>query len=139
MAARLKAWKLAARFCDASLLYKAHLALWLLNTRAALEAADTCRNGDASAATLASAFGLTAAREERPAFTPPPYWPALTAEALHHIHEAALEILAPRLLPATARQLRGWLAVAEASAARDLPSRFARPIFAEAPAPLPLP
>lgn len=117
---RLRGWKLAVQLLDARTLYKAHFALWLLNTLAACGAADAVLDGDAPPAQLAGAFGLEAGRGARPAFAPPPYWPGLTAASLRRIHETGLKTLAYRTSPAMAARLRHWLEAAEAVAARDL-------------------
>ena len=117
---RLKGWKLAVQVLDAGTLYKAHFALWLLNTVAACGAADMVLDGDAPPATLAGAFGLEAGRGTRPVFTPPPHWPELTAAAVQRIHETGLRTLAYRINPAMAARLRLWLGEAETMAARDL-------------------
>lgn len=119
---RLKSWKLAARLLDAGTLYKAHLALWLLNALAVYEADVPVLDGDAPPAQLAGNFGVAAGRMAPPPFTPPPFWPSLSPEELHHIHETALAILSPRLSPALVLRLQGWLTAAAAAAARDLHS-----------------
>jgi hypothetical protein len=126
-------WMRKARRLEPRVLYRAMLALWLLNTARALPEAGLVLDADDAPEALAGAFGLALAPEApRPSAT-------LRTRPLMHLaeiracHDAGLAAVAPWVDPALAGRLGYWLAAAEAEAACDLAPGLAIPTLARAP------
>jgi hypothetical protein len=129
----VNAWMRKARRLEPRTLYRAMLALWLLNTANALPAAALVLNADDPPEALASAFGLALAPEPpRPAATLHAR-PLLLLSEIRASHDTARAAIAPHIDPALRAQLESWLAAAEAEAANDLAPGRAIPTLARAP------
>jgi len=129
----VNAWMRKARRLEPLVLYRAMLALWLLNTAHALPEAGLVLDADDPPEALAGAFGLGLTPEApRPAAT-------LRARPLLHLaeiracHDAGLTAIASWIDPALRGRLEVWLAAAEAEASRDLAPELPIPTLALAP------
>jgi hypothetical protein len=108
---RLKYWYRIVRRMAPAMLYRAHFALWVLNTSRALPHAGVVLEGGEAAAAL----GLAVA-DKRPLGARLSVRPGLGLEDVRAAHDLAL-----RGLPAEVRlPLARWVAPAEAQAAQDL-------------------
>jgi hypothetical protein len=119
---RLKSWLRGIWAIDPLTIYKASLALWLLNVMHAVPADVMLLDGDASSAEIAAPFGLDIGDTLRPATAPLPHIPGLTLTDVHDCHEAAYTVCAAYLDAPTRNRLKNWIAAAETEAARDLPT-----------------
>jgi len=127
----LNGWMRRARRMEPRMLYRATLALWLLNTASALPEAELVLDADAPPAELASQFGLELApAEQRPAATLRQR-PLMTLAEIRACHGIGLKALAPE--PDLRNRLEFWLAAAEAEAARDLAPELDIPTLPRAP------
>jgi len=113
---RLKFWIRAVRLMPPATLYKAHVALWLLNMVAAQQAAALVIDGHEEAAAAAARFGVSYHARERPPAGGVPFPAGFTPAEVVAIHHAALRAL--KTAPYTA--LAPWIRAAEAQAAVDL-------------------
>jgi hypothetical protein len=124
----LMLWTHALRLLPPVMLYKAHLALWLLNALYALPAAEHVFDGDAPAGALAETLGVNIRHTTRPKTAPLQRLPDFPVETVAQTHRIACQALSGRFDPPVAARIAAWLATAEAEAERDL--RFASIISA---------